>query len=175
MVRTEDAIAAARALIGTPYAELDCINLIKKIIRTAPGGDPRYTTAGTDELWSSAQKSAKYRHLAWRQEGLDGVGAGWLVFKGRGTDARDGEPHHVGIATGEGTVIHSSSRAGVTETMLTAADGWTLAAKHRDIEAREPEAKGMRLYAVTVTCPDEATAQTVLRALHGAYLTGGDD
>ena len=27
-----------RALIGTLYSELDCINLIKRVIRTAPGG-----------------------------------------------------------------------------------------------------------------------------------------
>ena len=40
MIRTEDAIATARALLGTPYAELDCINLIKAVIRRAPGGVP---------------------------------------------------------------------------------------------------------------------------------------
>ena len=54
----------ARALIGTPYSELDCINLIKKVIRTAPGGDKNYTTAGTNDLWNSFDsKSAKYRDL----------------------------------------------------------------------------------------------------------------
>lgn len=30
MIQTADAIATARALIRTPYRELDCINLIKK-------------------------------------------------------------------------------------------------------------------------------------------------
>lgn len=30
MIQTSDAIATARALIGTPYSELYCINLIKK-------------------------------------------------------------------------------------------------------------------------------------------------
>ena len=44
MIKTSEAIRTARALIGTPYSELDCINLIKKVIRTAPGGDKRYTT-----------------------------------------------------------------------------------------------------------------------------------
>ena len=42
MVKAQDAIAAARALIGTPYATLDCIGLIVRVIRTAPGGDPTY-------------------------------------------------------------------------------------------------------------------------------------
>ena len=46
MIKTQDAIRTARALIGTPYSELDCINLIKRVIRTAPGGVPWYTTAG---------------------------------------------------------------------------------------------------------------------------------
>ena len=53
MIRASDAIAAARALISTPYSELDCINLIKKIIRTAPGGVKGYQTAGTASLWAS--------------------------------------------------------------------------------------------------------------------------
>ena len=32
-VRTKDAIAAARSLIGTPYSTLDCIGLIVRVIR----------------------------------------------------------------------------------------------------------------------------------------------
>ena len=39
MIKANEAIRTARGLIGTPYSELDCINLIKKVIRTAPGGD----------------------------------------------------------------------------------------------------------------------------------------
>ena len=35
MIQAEEAIRAARGLIGTAYSELDCINLIKKVIRTA--------------------------------------------------------------------------------------------------------------------------------------------
>lgn len=38
MIKAQDAIAAARALLGTPYAELDCIGLIVRVIRAAPGG-----------------------------------------------------------------------------------------------------------------------------------------
>lgn len=50
MIQAEEAIRAARGLIGTSYETLDCINLIKKVIRTCAGGDKRYTTAGTNEL-----------------------------------------------------------------------------------------------------------------------------
>ena len=75
MIETSEAIRTARALIGTAYSELDCINLIKKVIRTAPGGDKNYTTAGTNDLWNSDSKSAKYRDLTWKQEGISGAKA----------------------------------------------------------------------------------------------------
>ena len=67
MIKAQDAIRAARSLIGTPYSELDCINLIKRVIRTAPGGVPWYTTAGTNALWASYIASDKYRDIIWRQ------------------------------------------------------------------------------------------------------------
>ena len=131
MVKTMDAIRTARALIGTPYSELDCIGLIVRVIRTAPGGVGAYRTAGTNTLWKSAEASAKYRDLTWRQEGIAGAQAGMLAFKRRGTDV-----HHVGLVTGDGTVVHSSSAAGkVVETKLDAS--WHLLAVHRYIEAQE--------------------------------------
>lgn len=128
MIKATDAIAAARALIGTPYSEIDCINLIKRVIRTAPGGVPWYTTAGTNALWASYIASDKYRDIIWRQEGIDGARAGMLAFKKHG-----GDVHHVGLVTGDGTVIHSSSAAGrVVETALD--ESWHLLAQHRYIE-----------------------------------------
>lgn len=128
MIRNEDAIAAARALIGTPYSKLDCINLIKRVIRTAPGGVPWYTTAGTNALWASYSASAKYRDLIWRQEGIAGARAGMIALKRHG-----GDVHHVGIVTERGTVIHSSSvRGQVVETELD--ESWHLLAQHRYIE-----------------------------------------
>ena len=129
MIKAQDAIRVARSLIGTPYAELDCINLIKKVIRTAPGGVPGYTTAGTNTLWRSRNASAKYRDLICTQDGC--ARAGMLAFKRKGTDV-----HHVGLVTGDGTVIHSSSAAGkVVETPLDSS--WHLLAVHRYIEASE--------------------------------------
>ena len=128
MIKTQDAIATARALIGTPYSEIDCIGLIKRVIRTAPGGVPWYTTAGTNVLWASYIASSKYRDIIWRQEGISGARAGMLAFKRHG-----GDVHHVGLVTGDGTVIHSSSAAGrVVETALDAS--WHLLAQHRYIE-----------------------------------------
>ena len=128
MIKAQDAIAAARALIGTPYSEIDCINLIKRVIRTAPGGVPWYTTAGTNALWASYIASNRYRDIIWRQEGIAGARAGMLAFKKHG-----GDVHHVGLVTGDGTVIHSSSAAGrVVETALD--ESWHLLAQHRYIE-----------------------------------------
>ena len=136
MIRASDAIAAARALISTPYSELDCINLIKKIIRTAPGGVKGYQTAGTASLWASGGLAPgnKYRDLTERSETISGAKSGMLAFKGKPL-GRDGQPQHVGLVTERGTVIHASSVYGkVVETPLTAKEGWTLTAIHRYIE-----------------------------------------
>ena len=130
MIETSEAIRMARALIGTPYSELDCINLIKKVIRTSAGGDKNYTTAGTNALWDSDSKSAKYRDLTWKQEGISGAKAGMLAFMGVGT----GDVNHTGLVTERGTVIHSSkSRGCVVETELTEKRGWNGLGKHRMI------------------------------------------
>lgn len=130
MIETSEAIRMARALIGTPYSELDCINLIKKVIRTAPGGDKRYTTAGTNDLWNSFDSVSKYRHLIWRQAGISGAKPGMLAFMGVGT----GDVSHTGLVTERGTVIHSSkSRGGVVETALTEKNGWNGLGAHRMI------------------------------------------
>ena len=153
MIKAQDAIDTARALIGTPYSEIDCINLIKRVIRTAPGGVPWYTTAGTNALWASYISSDKYRDIIWRQEGIAGARAGMLAFKKHG-----GDVHHVGLVTGEGTVIHSSSAAGrVVETALDAS--WHLLAQHRYIEvaasaAETEEAMSVLYQAVVNTARD---------------------
>lgn len=148
MIKTQDAIDTARALLGTPYSEIDCINLIKRVIRTAPGGVPWYTTAGTNALWASYIASNKYRDIIWRQEGITGARAGMLALKRHG-----GDVHHVGLVTERGTVIHSSSAAGkVVETALDSS--WHLLAQHRYIEvaaaAAETEGKMSVLYQAVV-------------------------
>lgn len=132
MIKTDDAIRVARSLIGTPYSEMDCINLIKKVIRTAPGGVPGYTTAGTNSLWDSYEAAAKYKDLTWRQTSIKGARAGMIAFKLYGLN----DVGHAGIVTRDGTVIHASSEYGKTvETKLSEKDGWDLLAVHRYIEA----------------------------------------
>lgn len=148
MIRNEDAIASARALLGTPYSELDCIGLIVRVIRTSPGGDPTYRCQGTNWLWRSIDNSARFRDLTWRQEGIQGARAGMLPFKRHG-----GDVHHVGIVTERGTVIHSSSVYGkVVETPLD--ESWHLLAQHRYIDvaaaAEETEASMGVLYQAVV-------------------------
>ena len=136
MIQAEEAIRAARGLIGTAYSELDCINLIKKVIRTCAGGDKRYTTAGTNELWNSFDSAPKYRHLIWRQTGISGAKPGMLAFMGVGT----GDVNHTGLVTERGTVVHSSkSRGGVVETALAKKNGWNGLGVHRMIEVDYPE------------------------------------
>ena len=128
MIKAQDARAAARALIGTPYSTLDCIGLIVRVIRTCPGGDPTYRCQGTNWLWRSIDNSAKYRDLTRQIVGVTGAVAGMLAFKRVGDNI-----HHVGLVTGEGTVIHSSSAAGrVVETALDVS--WHLLGVHRMIE-----------------------------------------
>ena len=178
-VRAKDAIAAARALIGTPYSELDCIGLIVRIIRTSPGGVPTYRTAGTNTLWRSYEASSKYRDLTWRQEGLAGAQAGMLAFKRSGENV-----HHVGLATGEGTVIHSSSAKGcVVETALDSS--WQLLAVHRYIGLTgetEKEETAVQAYEMQVILQDKSSTLNVRnepgkagdrigRLSHGAVVT----
>ena len=134
MIQAEEAIRVARGLIGTAYSELDCINLIKKVIRVSEGGDKRYTTAGTNALWDSDGKCGKYRDLTWKQAGISGAKPGMLAFMGVGTS----DVSHTGLATEQGTVIHSSkSRGGVVETALTAKAGWNGLGVHRMIAVGE--------------------------------------
>lgn len=131
MIRAEAAIRAARGWIGTDYGTMDCINLIKKVIRTCAGGDRRYTTAGTNTLWDSDGKHGRYRDLTWKQAGISGAKPGMLAFMGVGM----GDVNHVGLVTERGTVIHSSkSRGGVVETALAAKAGWNGLGIHRMIE-----------------------------------------
>ena len=157
MIAAKDAIATARSYIGTPYSEMDCIRLVVMVIRNSPGGVKDYRCQGTNWLWDSVNNSGKYRHLTSREDGLSGAQAGKLAFKRYGKDAED----HVGIVTGEGTLIHSSSvdGRGVVETPLTRAEGWDLLGTHRYIEvadgAVESEDEETMLYQARVITQED--------------------
>lgn len=134
MISAKEAIFMGRCYLGTSYEELDCINFIKKIIRVSTGGDIKYTTAGTNDLWNSDSKSGKYRDLTAKQEGIAGAKPGMLAFMGVGT----GDVNHVGLVTECGTVLHASkSRSSVVETELTARNGWNGLGVHRMIAVGE--------------------------------------
>lgn len=133
-IAARDAIEAARALLGTPYGsgagELDCINLIKKIVRTCPGGVTDYTTSGSNGLWASRNASAKYRDvIAWRALSGDSGRAGEILAMIHG-DSCD----HIGLCVGDGTVIHASRSRGAVVCTDVLANGWTHALTHRYIE-----------------------------------------
>lgn len=127
MIAARDAVRCARERIGTAYADMDCIALIRDVIRRSAGGVADYRCEGTNWLWRSIGNSGKYRHLVWRQESIRDAEAGMLAFKRRGDDV-----HHVGLVTGEGTVIHASSSYGsVVETRLD--ETWDCLGEHRYI------------------------------------------
>ena len=121
MIQAEEAIRAARGLIGTSVQQRwTASTSSRRSSAPAPGGDKRYTTAGTNALWDSDSKRGKYRDLTWKQAGISGAKPGMLAFMGVGT----GDVSHTGLVTERGTVIHSSkSRGGVVETALTAKSG----------------------------------------------------
>lgn len=150
MIRAQDAIHAARRLIGTPYSEMDCMALIVQVIRNSPGGAADYRCQGTNWLWDSVKGSGKYRHLTSRQDGLVGAKAGMLAFKRYGME----DEGHVGLVTDAGTVIHASSERGRTvETVLSASQGWDLLGVHRYIQTEG--ATMSRLYRAKVVTKEE--------------------
>ena len=175
MVSAKDAIAYARSLCGgkdkkgnwiimTPYSKMDCIGLIKNIIWNCPGGVKDYRTSGTNTLWKSYDASPKYKDLTWRQEGIKGAKAGMLAFMESG-----GDVSHVGLVTGEGTIIHSSKSAGgVIESEFTEKRLWNLLAVHRYIGVAGSERE--------VETLDEILYTAVVRTSGGALnLRSGPD
>ena len=142
MISAAEAIRVARSKLGTPYGsgegQLDCINLIKYVIRHAVGGDPLYTDAHVPALWASYESSGKYKHLIARQIGTAGAMPGMLAFKGQPL-GYDHQPSHVGLVSYDGMVIHASSAKGETvETRLDSS--WSLLGTSSKIQpAASPE------------------------------------
>ena len=111
MLNTEF-VERVKALVGTPYANCDC----KEVIAKALG----IRFSGTNWLWRSVKNSSKYRYLKERIHSpvLSGdLVPGDILFK-----IRDGVPsgygdapdaYHVAVYTGDGCIIHSSPKTGV--------------------------------------------------------------
>ena len=167
MIKTAEALRTARGLLGTSYDELDCINLIKKVIRVSAGGEKSYTTAGTNALWESDKNSAKYRDLTWKQEGISGAKAGMLAFMGVGT----GDVNHTGLVTEKGTVVHSSkSRGGTVETELTEKNGWNGLGEHRHIEVAEDTTTDVQEGTEYIICAQKGLRMRKKPDVRGEYM-----
>lgn len=152
-IKASTSLPFARSLLGKKYGsgrdELDCINLIKHIIRKCKGGWPLYTTSGTNGLWGSREACTKYRDIvAWRELRNGDTGRANEVLAMIHGNSCD----HVGLAMGDGTVIHASKSHGEVVCTNVSNDGWTHALVHRylDVEVRDEGSPGMENTTYTV-------------------------
>ena len=124
MLNTEF-IEGVRALIGTPYSECDCKDVIAR-----PLG---IRFSGTNWLWRSINNSSKYQYLVERLQTSmlsEDMKPGDILFKIRGgipkgyNDSPDA--YHVAVYIGAGKIVHSSPSTGVRESdyIYSAWQGW---------------------------------------------------
>lgn len=113
MLNTEF-IEGVQALIGTPYSQCDCKDVIAK-----PLG---IRFAGTNWLWRSINNSSKYQYLVERLQSpmlSEDMKPGDILFKIRGgiPDGYKDSPdaYHVAVYIGGGKIVQSSPSAGVWE------------------------------------------------------------
>lgn len=154
-------VERAKALIGRPYAEIDC----KEVVAEALG----IRFSGTNWLWRSIYNSRKYRYLSSRVEEQPeqaGLLPGDVVFKivwDKIPDGYDTAPncYHVGVYSGHGTVIHSSPKTGVREAPFISNewDGWGRMSQLEYIDDPEDDVAGM-------------TDRDMLRAIYNKIVGG---
>ena len=162
MLNTEF-IDGVKALIGTPYAQCDCKDVIAR-----PLG---IRFAGTNWLWRSIKNSSKYRYLISRVQSpvpADGLKPGDILFKIRDKvpDGYDDQPdaYHVSVYIGNGRIVHSSPSTGVREDdyIFGAWQGWGIM-KQVEYQPKSPE---------TVK---EITDHEMIKAIYNKICEGGID
>lgn len=162
-------VGNAAALIGTPYAECDCIG----VVRRAAG----IRCQGTNWLWRSIDNAGKYRYLLHRLERAPTEAElrdGMLVFRlawNEKPPGYDDKPNcfHVGIIAGA-DVIQSGVKNGVTRTPYHIDDwqgcGWLRQIDYISDNAPDPDSAGG--YG-----DDDLTDHEMLRAIYD-YIIGRD-
>lgn len=172
MTNGKSVAAWAKAQIGTPYKEIDCIKLVVLAVRNgegASGESKTYQCGGCNELWRSLNASGKYRYVTKRLEletakslGLLRPGALLVIWKpgyNEKYDDNEGDCNHIGIYVGDDDceVVHSSATRGcvAASTML---NGWTHVLIHRliGLDAEDAEDIGY----TPLDLPYEATVCT---------------
>ncbi|MGN0995695.1 MAG: hypothetical protein ACI4PG_02190 [Candidatus Ventricola sp.] len=155
MTNGKRAAAWARAQIGTPYEQMDCIGLIVQAIRSAEGASGEslaYRCGGTNELWRSLNASGKYRYITRRVTmesaqalGLVKPGALLCIWEAGHNDKYgddEGDCSHMGMVVGDEDceVVHASKSLGRVAAS-TLANGWTHVLTHRliDLECGDTE------------------------------------
>lgn len=96
----------ARALLGMPYSQVDCIGVIRKALEIE--------CQGTNWLYRSIENATKYRYLNERfvSEYREYLVPGMVLFKVDFNKIPNGyidkpDAYHIGVYTENNTVIHS--------------------------------------------------------------------
>lgn len=164
MLNTEF-VESVKALIGTPYSQCDCKDVIAK-----PLG---IRFAGTNWLWRSINNSSKYRYLSERVKSplpSDDLKPGDILFKIRDKvpDRYVDQPdaYHVSVYIGGGKIIHSSPSTGVREDdyIYGAWQGW---GQMKQVEYERAPA---------IIQPDKGLSDhEMIRAIYEKICMGGND
>lgn len=162
MLNTEF-VEGVKALIGTPYSQCDCKDVIAR-----PLG---IRFAGTNWLWRSIKNSSKYRYLVSRVQSpvpTDGLKPGDILFKIRDKvpGGYDDQPdaYHVSVYIGNGRIVHSSPSTGVREDdyVFGSWQGWGVM-KQVEYRPKSPETA------------KEITDHEMIKAIYHKICEGGID
>lgn len=153
MTNGKRAAAWAKAQMGTPYAQMDCIGLVVQAIRQAEGAHGEsltYRCGGTNELWRSLSASGKYRYITRRVTlesakslGLLRPGALVVIWEAGHSDKYgddEGDCSHIGMFVGDADceVVHASKSRGCV-VASTLENGWTHVLIHRLLDLELPD------------------------------------